>query len=326
MAFTYLTSTAFVLLLTHLIGRRRAQTLSTPSKLDESGTKEGEPFTKTEAVKSRSFSANGLLRNFARDRDILLDLNSPETQDQVWLTLQPLGEQQATFTYWGCMKVQKKLEVSSMQIVEELSNPKAFSLLFPSQQDAITSGSSIHPLTSIYIQPNFSFPLSPDHKLLALIQYNVLRGAMTNMIILCQLNNIPFTGWEDFQVKGLPTPQDAPPSLQPTRMQQERSHEAWIDIIPYPRVRDNLIEYHGKFDVDDFCNDFCGGGDVVPSGTERHGLIVWGDPWSGSEWEMSESFARKWSFLVEGCADLENSTNKWREMRGEERIVLEIDE
>jgi len=54
------------------------------------------------------------------------------------------------------------------------------------------------------------------------------------------------------------------------------------------------------------------------------GLIVWSNPWEPNGWELTEGFIRKWGFLIQGCTDLFESTNRWRDIRGEERLILEL--
>ncbi|UPL01523.1 hypothetical protein LCI18_012457 [Fusarium solani-melongenae] len=54
------------------------------------------------------------------------------------------------------------------------------------------------------------------------------------------------------------------------------------------------------------------------------GLISWSDPWDTAGWEMTESFAKKWGFLLIGCEDVVNAANKWRETRGENPLIVEI--
>jgi hypothetical protein len=41
-------------------------------------------------------------------------------------------------------------------------------------------------------------------------------------------------------------------------------------------------------------------------------------------WEVTEGFLRKWGFLLEGCDELIESTNRWRALRGEERLIIEL--
>lgn len=51
----------------------------------------------------------------------------------------------------------------------------------------------------------------------------------------------------------------------------------------------------------------------------REGLIVWGDPTSCANWELSEAFVSVCAEadLLEGCDDWVQATNWWRSQRGE---------
>jgi hypothetical protein len=145
------------------------------------------------------------------------------------------------------------------------------------------------------------------------------------MSILLHLNGCPLSGWADFYTEDLPpSPDTAPPSLQPTRLQKTISHESWVDILPYPVMRDNILRNQDTLDVDALCDDFVGGMYDGLSEVESRGLILWGEPWDEGGWEISEGFARKWSFLLNGCSALIDATNRWREARGEERLIVEV--
>ncbi|RSL67622.1 hypothetical protein CEP53_002889 [Fusarium sp. AF-6] len=54
------------------------------------------------------------------------------------------------------------------------------------------------------------------------------------------------------------------------------------------------------------------------------GIISWSDPWDTDGWEVTESFAKKWGFLLIGCDDVVNAANKWRESRGENPLSVKI--
>jgi hypothetical protein len=144
------------------------------------------------------------------------------------------------------------------------------------------------------------------------------------MATLLQLSGRPFEGWEDFYTNDLPLPETAPAALKPTILQKAVSHEVWIDVLPYPEMRDNIITHQDTIDVDGLCNDFVGGMYDGLSEVESRGLILWGEPWLEEGWEISEGFARKWTFLLKGCDNLVRSTNRWREARGEERLIVEV--
>jgi hypothetical protein len=86
-----------------------------------------------------------------------------------------------------------------------------------------------------------------------------------------------------------------PPSFRPTRIQRTTPHKPHLDSIPCPLFRDNLILATSRnlFDEDEFCDDLCGGLWSGYNDSEKRGLLVWGEPWQMSSWEISEGFARK---------------------------------
>lgn len=187
------------------------------------------------------------------------------------------------------------------------------------------------------------FPLSLDHRLLTLIQYNVLRATLTNMAILailhsamdaeCGLNQIL-----DQIQPPLPSPasspNDLPVSLRPTPLQRRLFHDQapmrpdmlWISSVPSPAMRDNLLLTYGQWDADDLCCDMLGGLYEGFDDVERRGMIVWSDPWQPESWEVTAGFARKWKFLLRGCDELLAATDRWRAGRGEEPLVIDWDE
>lgn len=214
--------------------------------------------------------------------------------------------------------------------------------------------------------PSLIFPLSTDH-LLHLVQYNVFRAFVSNKRTL----NTLLTGWTDSPnppsrttcpISGpyrddttvYPLNPNIPVALVPTRLQQTCSHSFWINLFPFPCVRDNLIRRDGTFDHWDLLEDLIGelmgatlaqerrrvplditvsdpnpmgklplaaghDEDEVTSG--RKGLIVWGEPYDTWSWEATPAFLAKWSWAVQGCNDLLESSNRWRLMRGEEPIL-----
>ncbi|KAI0130996.1 hypothetical protein F4814DRAFT_151696 [Daldinia grandis] len=173
--------------------------------------------------------------------------------------------------------------------------------------------------------PDFAFPISADHRLLVLIQYNVLRAFITNMSILSILDRMPLECGAALNIKNLlPPPGTVPPNFESTQVQKRVAHDFWIDIVPWCGMRDNLILNHGRYDEEDLCVDMAGGLYEGFDEVEARGLIVWGEPWSESGWEVTEGFATKWSFLLKGCHTLIESTNRWRESRGEEKLIIDV--
>lgn len=62
----------------------------------------------------------------------------------------------------------------------------------------------------------------------------------------------------------------------------------------------------------------------VPSSSTELGILSWSDPWDISGWEFTEKFVSKWGFLLQGCPDVVNAANRWRALRGEEPLVVEL--
>lgn len=151
-----------------------------------------------------------------------------------------------------------------------------------------------------------------------------------------------------------PLDTNIPPSLAPTTLQKNRCHPFWITVIPFPRIRDNLIRNEGLFDHWDLMYDLVG--DIINSlpavctgatkprptttqrlpspmlpptksiidadddevTSERKGLIVWGEPHDTHNWEATPGFLTKWAWVMEGCEELVEISNRWRMRRGEE--------
>ncbi|TVY44369.1 hypothetical protein LSUB1_G000697 [Lachnellula subtilissima] len=170
----------------------------------------------------------------------------------------------------------------------------------------------------------FTFPLPVDQRLITLSQYNVLRASLTNMKIMSLLHTMPAECGAAFGIATLPAPDNIPVSLQPTPLQQAVSHEAWIDCLPIGAMRDNLIINFGKYDHDELCCDLIGGLYEGFDDIQLRGILVWSDPWLSDGWEVTEGFAKKWSFLLKGCSELIESTNRYRASRYEERLIVEV--
>lgn len=208
--------------------------------------------------------------------------------------------------------------------------------------------------------PMIVFPLSTDH-LLHLVQYNVFRAFLYNK----QTLNVLLTGWtsappsattcpisgpyrDDTSV--FPLNPNIPAALVPTPFQQAHPHPIWINFIPFPRIRDNLIRCQGQFDHWDFLQDLIGelmganqfpqrqgvplsisvtdpepqDGDALTK--DRKGLIVWGEPHVMQSWEATPLFLAKWAWAVKGCNEILDISNRWRMIRGEDPIhIFDLD-
>jgi hypothetical protein len=159
-------------------------------------------------------------------------------------------------------------------------------------------------------------------QLLSLIQFNVFRAMILNFQLIgldleyiCDDDSIsPFgTILPDRGCTSLP------PSLRPTSLQRAVIHHPWIDFFPVHEVRDNLIRAGNSYDDEELCIDLMG---FCNAPSEKTGLIVWGEPWNCTSWEVTSEFAQKWGWVVRGCTDLIASTNYWRAQRGENPILF----
>lgn len=234
-----------------------------------------------------------------------VDLDTIAGRDALNSLLRPLGEPLATFAYWGELRVQRKREAMS-------------SVLSPPPYPADN-------LPLCLLPPSGDAPLSADHQLFTMIQHNALRGTMANLALLSQLAGCRFEGWDGLLVEDLPLPTDGvgPVALRRTRLQEAVVHEAWIDVIPYAAMRDNIIRFQDAIDVEDLCSDFLGGMYEGTSEIHDRGMVLWGEPWAEEGWEISEHFTKKWWFLMRGCLSFVVSSNRWRKARGDGPLIAQ---
>jgi len=203
------------------------------------------------------------------------------------------------------------------------------------------------------------FPLPVDHLLLHLIKYNVFRGLYENKAILEHLTVQYRTA--DNQTEGFRSHTIFPSysvimplvstlcrstgccSLTPTPLQMTVVHSTWINLIPFPKMRENLIKWEFAFDHSDLVKDLVGDlinlkifrsassspkpalateQKVMEVGDAQTGLIVWGESYRADAWEATPGFLQKWAWAVADCQELIDSTNHWRLTRGEEQLRL----
>ena len=104
-----------------------------------------------------------------------------------------------------------------------------------------------------------------------------------------------------------------PPSLRPTALQRQIVHHPWVDVCPMPSLRDALLLGAAAYDEDELCHDlFLGAGS---DSEHQAGLVVWGESWDPTAYELSEAILKKWQWLLAGCTDVLASTNSWRAKR-----------
>ncbi|KAJ2982977.1 hypothetical protein NQ176_g1026 [Zarea fungicola] len=172
---------------------------------------------------------------------------------------------------------------------------------------------------------NFTICSPRPSQLQLLIRLNVLNAFTRNAELLglppgylCDDDGIsPFLvngPNRDIQPLKLPT------HLQPSHVQCSILHSGWLDLIPFPSMRDWIIMAitTGDLDEDTFCEDLLEVDDQRRP--EEPYLLVWGDSCNPKGWEATPSFLVKYGWLV--CPEIIISTNYWRETRGERPLVF----
>lgn len=92
-----------------------------------------------------------------------------------------------------------------------------------------------------------------------------------------------------------PSPRQSPPgttdlplALHPIPLQLENYHLPYIDCLPLPVLRHNLILFNGLFDDETFCYDLTTSSNCIAKGSQS---------WDPSGWVISEGFKERWTFL-----------------------------
>ena len=113
--------------------------------------------------------------------------------------------------------------------------------------------------------------------------------------------------------------------VRPIREQVTTIHSPFIDVLPFPTFRRNLIQ-SGEIVEEELYDDLlnglvCWGG----AGLEKRdrdsstGYLSTGTPWDGRSWEARTWFLQKyWALLGGEDGELVQQSEWWRNMRGEE--------
>lgn len=163
-----------------------------------------------------------------------------------------------------------------------------------------------------------------DHHL-KLIQFNIINGFTKNAAMLgYQHDWLICAAVSPFGRNGARCNQISaaiPSSLVPTRLQLTTTHHPWLDLFPFPKMRDNLLLAVSFLSAGEEQQLF---EDVMESDGNKDewtGLVVWGEPWDPKSWEVSIPFLERWAWLINGCPEIIASTNHWRRRRGEGPIT-----
>lgn len=155
------------------------------------------------------------------------------------------------------------------------------------------SSSSFSSSSSTGLETNVLLPSPPSMPPLPCDQRLLIDPKMRAMIALWLNGTIlglacDKTNW----VMSPPRPASVPQTLHSTDLQLSTFHYDWIDRLPFPRMRDNLIllSMTNVADVDDLFKDFF----YLPSFAVREGA----DSWDPRAWEVLPEFEAKWGYLL----------------------------
>ncbi|KAH8591722.1 hypothetical protein B0O99DRAFT_631527 [Bisporella sp. PMI_857] len=183
---------------------------------------------------------------------------------------------------------------------------------------ALTSSQTIIAQFEKWVKQNQRGGSPKADQLLILVKFNIFRALIANSITL----GFPAESrMEDTALSPFANPQwcqtnlvALPATLRPTKLQCEIAHHPWIDLLPIPRMRDNLLRAGETYDDLELCADLVG---YFNSPVVRNGMIIWGEPWDAAGWEVTKEFLERWGWTIRGCLELFKSTNYWRSRRGE---------
>ncbi|PSN59618.1 hypothetical protein BS50DRAFT_579848 [Corynespora cassiicola Philippines] len=155
--------------------------------------------------------------------------------------------------------------------------------------------------------------------LLSLVKFNVIRALLMNMKSLDLTSSWLFDDYAVSAVYMGKFNENVPDSLRPTHLQRTIEHHPWLDLFPFPALRDNMLKAYNNFDEDGLSGVMVG---VCNSPKTRQGLIIWREAWDPYGWEATQEFCDKHGWLLEGCPELIQASNFWRAQRGEEPLRL----
>ncbi|KAI9712655.1 MAG: hypothetical protein M1820_001276 [Bogoriella megaspora] len=99
-----------------------------------------------------------------------------------------------------------------------------------------------------------------------------------------------------------------PQAIMPTLQQQTVPHKPYVDVLPWPSLRDRVLKSLTVINEQELVMDLVS-------------LTVWGTtPWDPMGWEVAPEFAQKWWFLMDD--GIMHSTNFWRAQKGEVPLML----
>ncbi|KAM3483520.1 hypothetical protein MY8738_003063 [Beauveria namnaoensis] len=123
------------------------------------------------------------------------------------------------------------------------------------------------------------------------------------------------------------------PDMRPIREQIIYQHAAFIDVLPFPTLRRNVINSGEAINLTEFYHDLidglvCWGGtaDQRSTADSATGDASTGTPWESRSWEARTWFLRKYFTLLGGDeGELVRQSEWWRNVRGDDTdLWLEV--
>lgn len=122
------------------------------------------------------------------------------------------------------------------------------------------------------------------------------------------------------------------PDLRPGREQVAVAHHPFIDCLPFPTLRRNLLVHGAHIDAEQLQLDVveglvCWGGAGISrrDSKDAAGGAPTGTPWDVRSWEAKEGFLLKyWTMLGGEDGELVRQSEWWRGIRGEEPLCIEL--
>ena len=159
-------------------------------------------------------------------------------------------------------------------------------------------------LQSAYLD-NFNYLPSPRDAFLIMQGMQTLSALLTNASILQMECAPPYT----LGVRVSSSPR-TPVGFSPTELQSRLPHFPYIDLLPFPSMREKLLRCGEVINQDKIWSDLTAGG-----------FTVWGKTsWDKRGWEVHMDFASKWWWLM--TDKVLDESNFWRMQRGEKILTI----
>ncbi len=157
-----------------------------------------------------------------------------------------------------------------------------------------------------YLQYNDSILLPPPRDTHVIVQ-----GMQTLSALVANANILQIRCGPPYELGvRISSSSETPATLSPTELQSRLPHFPYVDLIPFPSMRDQLLKSSQSIDRDEIWLDLAMGG-----------FSVWGiTPWDKRGWEVHVDFAKKWWWLM--TDEVLDESNFWRLQRGEEKLSI----